>query len=100
MMNEFEMTYEEVVKDLEEHPAKQIWWRDGWLSDWTYISRNPVAYPTSSFVCDDGRYEMRVMANWKEALKEKYYWARKIVIEKNTDDEIHIHAVVTADDLL
>ena len=94
------ISYETVVKDLDAHPAKRIFWRSGWK--WKgagegEVSRDPKDYPKRTLVCVDLRMQERMFASWKDALKAKFDWACVVQCDKNTDDEMHLNGLSVND---
>ncbi len=87
------ISYETVVKDLEVHPAKRIFWRSGWA--WKgagegEISRDLKDYPRR-ILCGP------IFASWKDDLKHKFDWACVVECDKNTDEEIHLNGLSVND---
>ena len=87
------VSYESVVKDLEAHPAKRIFWRSGWA--WKgagegEISRDPKDYPMRSL-------GQKPMASWQEVLKRDFGWACVVNCDSNTDEAIHLNGLSVLD---
>ena len=93
-------SYESVVKDLEAHPAKRIFWRSGRARKGAgegEISRDPQKYPQRRMVCIDLRMSERIIASWKDELKAKFDWACVVKCGMNTDEEIHLNGLSVND---
>ena len=94
------ISYETVVKDLEAHPNKLLFWRSGlaWKGAGEgEVSRAPKDYPKRTMVCIDLRMQERVFASWKDALKAKFDWSCVVKCDKNTDEEIHLNGLSVND---
>ena len=94
------ISYETVVKDLDAHPEKRIFWRSGWA--WKgagegEISRAAKDYPKRRAVCIGLRMTERVFASWKDVLKAKFEWACVVNLDANTDEAIHLNGLSVND---
>ena len=85
------ISYADVVKDLEAHPNKRLFWRAGYRfkgAGEREILRNADApcYPRRA--CNG-----MVIASWKDDLKKCYDWACLVECDGNSDEEMHLNGL-------